>query len=435
MSGYTVEIELLEHTAQKKPKRHSSNGNSSGNSNSNDNNNNDNNDYSSSRVGGGVGRNQSKKQQRQQLPSAHLISGIVLATVFAIIAAILFIVGIVLLCVWLIAGIVGYETAFHTKGPTQCERLSRGNTPSRFGYYSNCPTLRNDPSLVSFFKHFFIPEKNWRQITFTTRAEPENRLSAADAKLSAYLITQDGSSVPSDHPWIIVVHGIRVCKSNYAALLPAGMLWHSGYNVMVVDLRNHGNSSHVDWYSSFGSQEHFDVLGAFDYLAAEYPGAPIGVAGQSMGGTTAMIAFARESRFKAAFIDSGVCDVRRTLVANADRMMGWGEFIVSSTCFIGISKANGCAPFEFSPVEVLKKDTSKRPIFFEHGQDDQVVPIFNAELCSAIAEQSGRPVFRHYSNVPYEDCEESHILTIVADHKAYEDRLIGFFKQYIPTTP
>ena len=41
----------------------------------------------------------------------------------------------------------------------------------------------------------------------------------------------------TDDPWVIVVHGIRSCKANHEALIPAAWLYQAGYNVILFDMR------------------------------------------------------------------------------------------------------------------------------------------------------------------------------------------------------
>ena len=78
--------------------------------------------------------------------------------------------------------------------------------------------------------------------------------------------------INSTSKFAIVVHGYRVCRLKYDSLLPAGILYHAGYNVLSIDLRNHGDSSLFEpiKFVSFGNFEHLDVLGAFDYLLERF---------------------------------------------------------------------------------------------------------------------------------------------------------------------
>ena len=69
-----------------------------------------------------------------------------------------------------------------------------------------------------------------------------------------------------DTPTVIVVHGVTACKRDHAVLLPAGMLHRNGFSVLLIDLRDHGDSTFEDGRYAGGTEEHRDVLGAWDWL-------------------------------------------------------------------------------------------------------------------------------------------------------------------------
>ena len=63
---------------------------------------------------------------------------------------------------------------------------------------------------------------------------------------------------------MILVHGLGGCKNAIDVLVPAGMLWRHGFSVLLIDLRNIGESDFVDGRSTAGNVEYQDVLGAWD---------------------------------------------------------------------------------------------------------------------------------------------------------------------------
>ena len=68
---------------------------------------------------------------------------------------------------------------------------------------------------------------------------------------------------------VILVDGLGGCKNSIAVLAPAGMLWRNGFNVLLIDLRDTGDSTFQDGRSTIGNEEHRDVLGAWDWLVNE----------------------------------------------------------------------------------------------------------------------------------------------------------------------
>ena len=61
-------------------------------------------------------------------------------------------------------------------------------------------------------------------------------------------------------------------------LLAAGMLHKAGMAVLLIDLRNHGDSTVVNGRYAAGTREYRDVLGGWDWLVAQgHPAARTGV--------------------------------------------------------------------------------------------------------------------------------------------------------------
>jgi pimeloyl-ACP methyl ester carboxylesterase len=100
-------------------------------------------------------------------------------------------------------------------------------------------------------------------------------------------------------PTVILVHGKDSCRRDGNVLLPAGMLHRAGFGVLMVDLRNHGESDVTTGHWAAGSTEYADVLGAWDWLVSHGQApARIGLFGASMGAASATIATAEEPRVR-----------------------------------------------------------------------------------------------------------------------------------------
>src|SRR5262249_2960641 len=52
---------------------------------------------------------------------------------------------------------------------------------------------------------------------------------------------------------VLVTHGFGQCKCDSNVLIPAGMLYRNGFNVLLIDLRNHGESDVTMRHTSYGS--------------------------------------------------------------------------------------------------------------------------------------------------------------------------------------
>jgi dipeptidyl aminopeptidase/acylaminoacyl peptidase len=175
-------------------------------------------------------------------------------------------------------------------------------------------------------------------------------------------------------PAVLLIHGWRQGRFDSNVLTPAGMLHRHGFNVLLVDLRNHGRSTVVNGHAGFGTTEYRDVLGAWDWLVSEKGFAPgrIGVYGVSMGAVTTMIAMASEPRIAAVFVDSPFFDVRQLLeeqVANkklprflARGSLRLGRLIVRDDL---LSR---------NPQETFQRHAG-RPIYMVHSTADKYIDV------------------------------------------------------------
>ena len=89
-------------------------------------------------------------------------------------------------------------------------------------------------------------------------------------------------------------------------LLAAGMLHRAGIAALLVDLRNHGDSTVVNGRFAGGTREFSDALAGWDWLvnARGFTRDRVGLFGQSLGAATALIATGEEPRVGAVWADS-----------------------------------------------------------------------------------------------------------------------------------
>jgi hypothetical protein len=126
-------------------------------------------------------------------------------------------------------------------------------------------------------------------------------------ELSAILVNRYGTGAPV----VIIVHGHGACKHKFPNMMTANMLNRNGFNALMIDLRNSGDSTDVSSGGleyTFGLTEYRDVLGAFEYLQDEgWEASQIGVWGGSMGGSAVGIAITHEPDLGCAWLDSMMC--------------------------------------------------------------------------------------------------------------------------------
>ena len=205
---------------------------------------------------------------------------------------------------------------------------------------------------------------SYEDVAFTSRED--------NVQLSGWFVP---ASTPSDKV-VIVVHGGDVCKRNTSVLLPAGMLANNGFNVLLIDLRNHGASGVTGSRYTAGVEEYKDVLGAFDYLvAAGYAPEKIGLMGVSMGAATSLNAFGTDTSIGAVWADSSFTDLP-TLLEDQLAMYGLPAFMKYAVTIV--SEVQGFKINAISPIESVQNNIN-RPMSFVHGTEDEWINVSAAE--------------------------------------------------------
>lgn len=135
----------------------------------------------------------------------------------------------------------------------------------------------------------------------------------------------------ADAPAVVVVHGLAACRRDVTVLLPAGMLHRAGFGVLLVDLRDHGDSSDEDHRQAGGTDEYLDALAAWDWLRERgHEASRIGLFGASMGAATVLIAGNEQREVAAVWADSSYADIA-SIVSDELRREGYPRFLVPGT--------------------------------------------------------------------------------------------------------
>jgi fermentation-respiration switch protein FrsA (DUF1100 family) len=207
---------------------------------------------------------------------------------------------------------------------------------------------------------------------------------------------------------IIFVHGkdgCRTCGLEKSALLLAGRLQQRGFNILMFDLRGHGQSG--DGRFTFGLRERNDVLGAVDWLLTRgFQAGKIGIHGESMGAAAAIGAAATEPAIGALVSDSSFAELMPVLESEFPKASGLPSFFLPPIMLFG-SLLVGEDVASSRPIEELPR-IAPRPIFIAHAINDPVIPVEHAERLAALAgvEPLLIPASTHmgafsYSPLPY----------------------------------
>ena len=235
-------------------------------------------------------------------------------------------------------------------------------------------------------------------------------------------VTISGWWVPgsaTDAPTVIQIHGLGSCKRSPTVLLPAGMLHRHGYNVLLIDLRNEGDSTVTNGRFGGGVTEYKDALGAWDWVRSVkgIPAGHIGLAGMSMGAATALIAAGQESAVAAVWEDSSFADIE---VAISDEVArnGFPTFLAPAAIFVG--RLNGIDITSMGPLDAVAR-LNGRPIAIIHGTADTRMPVKHAQrLIQAVEDAGGHPYVWLVDGV-------NHTRAVYEQPVEYERRLVDFF--------
>lgn len=293
-----------------------------------------------------------------------------------------------------------------------------------FGYYIfreltvvDPTTSVNLPNTPDNFKVQGGPFVNFNTTPYQVESYETVHLPSRQAgvELAGWYIATEPSTAA-----VVLIHGLRQGKFDSNVLTVAGMLHRNGYTVLLIDLRNHGQSDIVNGLVGFGSYEYQDVLGAWDWLIAEkgFSANRIGLYGVSMGAVTTLIAFAQEPQVAAAFVDSPFYDVSNVL---ADQLgqRNVPSFFVPGSLWIG-KVLTGNNLLLHTPQEALWKNNN-RPLYLVQGTLDTQVYLYHHYNYEALAQQTGANVTNWVVD------GAGHVESEFLLPTEYEQRLINFF--------
>jgi dipeptidyl aminopeptidase/acylaminoacyl peptidase len=190
-------------------------------------------------------------------------------------------------------------------------------------------------------------------------------------------------------PAVVVVHGLGSCKRDHVVLLHAGMLHRAGFGVLLIDIRDMGDSPHQDGRFAGGSQEYLDVLGARDWLVQTQglPASRVGIMGNSEGAATVIIAAAQDPTVAATWEDSGYGDVHE-MIADEIAYQGLPDALnVLVPGGLLIAKLAGIDPLAPQPIDAVAA-IGTRPFAIVHGLRDQHIPVRHATEMAAVVARS-----------------------------------------------
>ena len=205
-------------------------------------------------------------------------------------------------------------------------------------------------------------------------------------------ITLDAWFIPGDpsQPAIIMVHGVTSSKASGHVLTVSGMLNNNGFNILIIDMRDHGLSTMEDGRHSAGVKEYRDVLAAFDWLQTkkEFASESIGLYGMSLGAGVVAVAFAEDTDVPCVAMSAPYSDMIAIAQEEADyHGMGYLKLTVKHALIL--VPLMGGDDLASKPPLIAVDNHAGRPMFIVHSKLDDRIGIHHTELFIKEANRQG----------------------------------------------
>lgn len=191
--------------------------------------------------------------------------------------------------------------------------------------------------------------------------------------LDGWFIPQRGS-----RKTVVVVHGIGVNKGVFLGIVP--FLHRAGWNVLLFDLRAHGDSGgHT---TSFSFDEARDVRGAVRYLATRPDSPIVALYGFSLGGASVIQAFNTPGAMpsvRAVVVDSAFAEFEPLARAQTHFLPSPFDTIIFAMIEFWSKLEIGVGLNQIAPYRSIQNIAPRRLLMI-HGTDDGFVPPENARI-------------------------------------------------------
>lgn len=242
--------------------------------------------------------------------------------------------------------------------------------------------------------------------------------------LSGWYIAAEANGHDSNGCTLVFAHGYgqNRLEPHLPALALAARLLAAGYDVLMFDFRNAGESTPA--LTTIGLREQQDLRGAIDYVEQRRPGQKIGLIGFSMGAATSLLVGCTDERVQAVVADSPFYSLREYLQENLPHWTGlprvpfnWLILTLSPIML----RAN---PSEVRPYMAVKR--ANKPILFIHGTGDETVPCSNSKQLRKLAAHPDSALWL----VP----QAGHVRSYAMMPDEYGERVAAFFHKTLLKT-
>ena len=187
-------------------------------------------------------------------------------------------------------------------------------------------------------------------------------------------------------PTVVMTHA---WGSNKSDMLDRATVLHDAYNLLLLDLRNHGQSARAP--TTQGVREADDLRAMIDWLQANRAPERIAVLGVSMGGATALAEAGNDERVDALVIESVHATLAEAAQARLERA-GYPLALPGSwAILLGSLMRTGEDVSSADPIQTIER-LDDRPVLVIHGGADTSIGADDADELAAAATAAGSPV-------------------------------------------
>jgi len=222
-------------------------------------------------------------------------------------------------------------------------------------------------------------------------------------------------------PTVIFLHGVTSSKFSPDVLLPMGMLNKSGFNLLAIDFRDHGESTCEDGFYTAGQNETDDVLAAISWLKDKgIKPSNIGIYGSSLGGLVALMTPAKSNDFGSIAVIDAPVDFK-TLVREEMEYQGLPTFLWEPIHHYALvfKRINMLKDI---PEQALEKGNKQPLLIFTGVQSDRVLSHHSDDLVEIAIQNE-----IEYSIHKYDDMGHTQILFYYEEE--YAQKLTDFYSR------
>ena len=250
-------------------------------------------------------------------------------------------------------------------------------------------------------------------------AHAGDSLTSADGTRLAGWYIPSGSETGPTGPTVVMVHG---WGSNKSEMLDRAAILHDEYNLLIVDLRNHGQSEAAP--TTQGLREASDVEAFVDWLETTKAPEQIALLGASMGGVTALNEADSDERIDAVIIESTHATMANVIQARLEQA-GYPLSLPGSwAVLLGTLARTGLDISSADAVQAIAR-LDDRPVLIVTGGQDETIPVQAAGDLLAAAKEAGSPA-------ELDVCEEAgHAESLETCPEDYAGWMLGFLERVL----